>query len=628
MPHAIRVPSLPCVFALACAVVPAHAATQVSCDPNVPQVRTVGNTATDASCSDDSVQAAIDNAVCPNAKIFITTERSYSAQHLLLQDKTLALIGTSATCSGAGSAAAAPASVPTVPLVTLDGSGNGGGSVLALRGSGNVTLQFLDIAHGSGGAGTRGGGIDFQGAGTLTLDTSSVEHNSADVGGGIAFRGIGTSAMLILGHYTRIESNSAGSDGGGIEIEGTASLDALAPFTTIHANQAPNGRGGGVAVVAPAQANIGSPGYGSDAVVDGNSAAFGGGISGRVENDALLVLSLFATDARHPVTLANNFAAQGGGALYLLPHGEGVAVACLSGFRITGNTSPEGSAVLVDADVASSGTPAAADLEFNTNFLFCPNGQLRQVCDADVPCNVIDANVNADAAGEPQPGATILHRATFTGETAASRFALRGNSGAYGVRAIDATTKLDNCLIADNAYSAEAVRVENGGQAPQPPTIAIDACTFAHNADNAGSVIHDEFNLALSDSIIDQAAMAALSTSGGPVLTVRDVLAANPAGLPPQADVVTGEPAFTAPARGDYRLRATVQFGVVSASAGIDFAPASNGSAADLAGNPHDVDIPPVADRFGVRDLGCFEAQLIVDRVFADAFSDPITIVR
>lgn len=618
--------SLPYLVLAFGAIEPSFAAV---CNPSMPDTRRVGNTSTDTACTDDTIQAAIDNAVCPNTTIYITQERSYSAQHLTIQDESLALIGVATSCGGAGAArpAASPDAVPTAPIVTLDGAGNGGTSVLAVRGSGNLLLQFLELTHGSGGAGSHGGGIDFQGAGTLTLDTTTVDGNSANFGGGIGFSGIGASANLILNAYTVIESNTASGNGGGIDIEGSADLRTTQPFTRIHGNQALNGNGGGVAVVSPARADIGSPGYNAVGILDGNAAAFGGGISGQVTNQDELVMNFFSADARHPVTLSNNFASQGGGALYVLPHGSGLAVACLSDFRIAGNTSPEGAAILVDADV-SAATPATAYLEFNAlNFVFCPNALAHATCAPDVSCNVVEGNVNADGASQPQPGATITQRANFIGEFGAGRFAMRGNTGMHAVQAIDSTASLNNCLIADNTYSAAALSSENRGNGAQPPTFAIDSCTLANNAPGSGSVIHTEYDLTLSNSIIDQPAMPALSTGGAALITVRDMLVADAAGLPPQADIVAGEPAFTAPARGDYRLRAIVQNGVVTASSGIDFAPPGNGEA-DLAGNPHDQDIPSVMDHFGNRDLGCCEAQLIVDRIFADTISDPVTIVR
>jgi len=599
-------------------------AAAATCNPNIPEVHTVGDTAGDLSCTEDTIQAAIDNVACAGAKIFITTERNYTAQHVSIQDKTLSLIGTSASCSAAGSAR--PDIAPTAPIVTLDGAGNGGISVLAVRGTSNVTVQFLELTHGSSSG--HGGGIDFQGAGALTLDTTTLDLNSASFGGGIGFNATGSSATLTLKAYSVIASNTANIDGGGIEIEGTSDLVAVEPSIRIGDNHAVNGKGGGIAVVSPAHADIGSSDDNDIGVLDGNSAALGGAISGEVTNDNEVVLDFFSTDPLHPVTLSNNFASQGGGAVYVLPHGNGLAVACMSDFHIVGNTAPDGSAILIDADVATTGTPASADLEFNTNFLFCPNGFAREPCAPGVACNVIESNVNADATHTPQPGATIVHRATFIGEFAGSRFAMRNNTGAHAIRAFDAITRLDNCLIADNSYSGELVRSDNGGDAVQPTTLAIDACTFVNNAGGSGSAIYTDYDLTLTGSIVDQPSMSVVTTSASPTIAAHDILAANPAGLIAQTDIVTGEPTFIDPQHGSYRQRAVVQKNVVTASSGIDFAPAGNAGDRDLDGDLRDQDIPSIPDRFGVRDVGCYEAQPITDRIFADAISDPVLIVQ
>ena len=614
-------PSLPLIaFAAACRLV--QAATDATCDANVPEIHTVGDTGSDASCTDDTIQSAIENTACPGAKIFVTTERSYAAQHLLIQDKTLSLIGTSASCSAAN---ARPDTVPTSPIVTLDGTGNGGSSVLAIRGASVVTLQFLELAHGSGGAGSRGGGIDFQGSGSLTLDTTTIDQNSADLGGGVGFIGAGNSATLTLLAYTVIDSNTANVNGGGIDIEGTADLVATQPFTRIQGNHAANGKGGGIAVVSPAHADIGSSGYGATGVLDGNTAALGGGISGEVSGDMELVIDVFSADPQHPVTLSNNVASLGGGALYVLPHGNGLAVACLSNFRITANTAPDGSAVLVDSDVVTTGTPASADLEFNTDFLFCPSGFARVPCAPGVSCNVIESNVNADATHTPQPGATITHRATFIGEFSGSRFAMRNNTGGHAIRAIDATTKLDNCLIADNDYSGELVRSDNGGEAEQPPAFAIDSCTIVGNIAGS-SAIYTEYDFTLTNSIIDQPSLAAVSTGNSPVISAHNLLVADAAGLNAQPDIIIGAPTFARSAQGDYHQRVVIQSNVVTASPGIDFAPAGNSNDRDLDDKLRDQDLP-APDRFGVRDIGCYEEQLITDRIFADEISDAVTIV-
>ena len=204
---------------------PVFAATEVVCSPFIPHTRAVGNTASDIHCTDDTIQAAIDNTVCPNTTIFLTAERTYSTQHLNIQNKSLSLVGTSATsCAGIGTTGvdASDTTIPTAPITTIRGAGNGGNSVITIGGASNVTLQFVEITAGSVNSDGHGGGVNFQGSGSLTLDTSTVDVNSAGFGGGIEMNGNGGAATLTLKAYSIIESNTAAGNGGGINIEGNA----------------------------------------------------------------------------------------------------------------------------------------------------------------------------------------------------------------------------------------------------------------------------------------------------------------------------------------------------------------------------------------------------------------------
>ena len=205
-----------------------------------------------------------------------------------------------------------------------------------------------------------------------------------------------------------------------------------------------------------------------------------------------------------------------------------------------------------------------------------------------------------------------------------NRFAVRGNEASHAIRTVDTNVDLSNCLIADNTFSAETARFEDNGDGGSN---AIDSCTIANNSHNSGSVIHTEHDLTLTDSIVDQPAMSTLSKAGSPTITAQNILAADPTGLAAQAGIVTGEPTYVNAAAGDYHLRAVVQNGNVTASMGIDFAPPVTGDDRDLDNNPHDQDVALIPNLFGDRDLGCYEAQPISDRIFGDAFGDPMSLV-
>src|SRR5512141_1388819 len=207
---------------------PVLAAESVICSPFVPHTIVVGDKVHDSSCNAQTIQDAINGAVCPNTTIYLTAEETYSGQHLTIQGKSLSIVGSTATTCGAITvgAANAPDSVPTTPVTTI--SGNGTQSVLDIsdnNGTGsNVTLQFVEITGGGGDANSHGGGIYFHGSGSLTLDTTTVDLNHAGFGGGIEVNGGSAEATLTLGAYTVIESNTAAGNGGGINIEGFTDL--------------------------------------------------------------------------------------------------------------------------------------------------------------------------------------------------------------------------------------------------------------------------------------------------------------------------------------------------------------------------------------------------------------------
>ena len=611
--------------ALCAALLVSHA--QALCPPPglPPPTRYVGDVAHDANCTDDNIQSAIDHATCPNTFIVITREHTYTQQHLSIADKSLMFTATGdgVFCNDGGGSTGGGGSVITAPLVTI--AGNGNQSVFDISGTSNVTFQYLEITGGGGDADSHGGGIDFNGAGSLTIDTSTIDSNHAGFGGGIEMRGSGD-ALLTLKNYSVIESNTASGNGGGINIEGFTQLLALQPFTLIGFNHAPNGTGGGIAVVAPARADIGSPGYSALPVINGNDAALGGGLSAQATTleSFPATINLFTTDPQNPVTVSGNFASQRGGAIYLKPFFDELVTTadlCAADFRIDGNSAPEGSAIFADenSDLASR--------VFVNNSGRCGPSPGAVPCARGVVCNTINDNNAVDGANHRQPGAVILAAKSIEiGAFLMDRVAFRHNTGAHAIRVQDTRAVISNCLIADNDFSAETLLIENQGEGGT--SVDISNCTIANNTHNSGSIIHTGIDLGLRYMILDQPAMSSVSTSGAPAIVADDILAADPTGLPLQANIVQGEPLYVNAAAEDYHLRTVVQGGVVTASAGIDFAPPIKGDDRDLDDNPHDQDVPLVVDAFGVRDLGAYEAQPILDRIFADGLGDPISLLQ
>ncbi len=140
-----------------------------ACSATSQDVFLVGNTATDAACNYSTIQAAVSAATCPaGTKIFLTDEVSYKGQQVLIQDRNVSLIARApgAKC-GTLSAVCGPVfPCPTAPLQTIEGN-------IRIRGTSDVTIQYLTITKGSGvtastsSGGTYGGGIDYVGTGDL-----------------------------------------------------------------------------------------------------------------------------------------------------------------------------------------------------------------------------------------------------------------------------------------------------------------------------------------------------------------------------------------------------------------------------------------------------------------------------
>lgn len=587
------------------------------CSPILQFHRYVGDTASDSQCTDNDIQSAINNVTCPNTTIVITREHTYTNQHLTINNNsmTITAVGDGVGC-GSSAVTCDPAisncdgnPTPTAPLVTLDGS-NTAGSVLEITGSSNVSLNFLEIKGGcvgsSCGVGSGGGGIEFSGNGTLTLNTVTVDHNQADYGGGIDVATSGGAASLTLNANTIVEFNNANLGGGGIHVVGTG--DGQATFTMtqpalIYHNAATGGYGGGINVVGNAQASIGSPGLLLLGAIESNSATYGGGMAVTSNSDGVAEAYLYATQANSPISIQNNTASLEGGGIYESPSYDfsdiNGAYVWLWDYQLLGNAAPEGAATYSDLSPNLNSTFSSS---LFLNIGTPPSGSVR--CTPSLSCNAISDNINRDANGNAFPGATIFLR---DAEFEAEHLIMRGNTGAYAIHAIlendnASQVLLNNCLLVDNSYSSGLISNDNPADATITLGTRISNCTLAHNAIASGFVLNVAGGaFTLKDSIIDQSGVPILNYSGAAGdLTVSQMLTSSSATLPTQPDIVQGTPTYLNAATGDYHL--------LPDSLGVDFAPAAGGT--DLDNNPRDVDLPDVPNFNGPRDLGAYEVQI------------------
>ena len=548
----------------------------------------------DAACDFNNVQAAIDAAQVNGGPdtIRIATNQTYSAQHLRITGQDLEMAGGYPTC----------ANTEPVPgnSTVLSGFGVSVGSVLTISGHGHRTLRRLTISAGNGSGFQSGGGINYFGSGTLLVEHSLIAVNRSGTGGGISFHGDAAGALLTLGNGTVVRDNTALLNGGGVRVSGNALLTMPGLDTTIWRNKADgsppaNGYGGGVYVEPPAAVEIGSPGLVELGAIHGNTAAFGGGIALRARNDNEQdgYIYLYTTDPVRPVRVANNRASVEGGAVFMRSDSSenDVMRFCAEFFRIDHNRAPQGSAIYAEDD---------ALIAFNA----CEQARIQPLpesvgCTPGVPCNEIVDNVAENIFGDATNGGTVV-MPSGENEIFVDRLTLARNRGGP-VWAVAGDTELGNCALIDNDVVGPLVDVAPGEGGDREARFG--GCTIAGNTISGTEVFRSNgMHFGLTHSIVQQPGRQVLAESDA-LSTDINYLLVSSCGLVDCGGTVTATatgPRFVDPARGDYRLQA--------ASRAVDFGTAVGGPN-DLDGFDRIVDLPLVANRFGVRDLGAYERQ-------------------
>lgn len=584
----------------------------------------VGAGGTQAGCGYATIQQAIDAERAyhgSNDLIYVARSQTYTAQALDVHDQSFTLIGGTDDCNDYASSG----------LTTLSGAGGIARSVLSIHGDSHVTIRNLDITQGDNNDSGIGGGINFVGTGALVISDSTLTNNRAGYGGGINFNGTAGAdnvAQLWINRETRITGNTATTSGGGIRIEGNALLRIVEPQVMIGFNEAVGGYGGGLEVIGPARADLGSPGYLFAEYVGllyQNSAQYGGGVSvnGGTGDFQHASVRLFATDPRHPVRIEANTAVHVGGGVYLKPDGgpsTSNASVCGSDYRITANSAQEGSAVYADEDYYTTwGYSGSHFVSGNSSYL-CPGDPLDSLgavaCGSE-ECNRIDGNVAQNISGQATAGSAVLVQTVS--EFDVDRIRIVDNRGAHAVRAVgggedeseSSDITLRNCLLAGNANSSDLVI----GDALT--FIELHNCTLADNEIGSGVVVRSAGGLEITQSIVAQGQASTIAYTGSASnLQLDYVLSMEAASLAQGSHVIQADPSFVSPSRGDYRLLPT--------SPAIDVAPPLVGDDRDLDGRPHDQDIGGVPNLDGVRDLGAYERQArycgAADTVFCSNF--------
>jgi hypothetical protein len=562
---------------------------------------------TDTACSHATLQAAVNALPASGAhEIRIANSTTYTAQAITISARTVTMRGGYATCDAAGGGTRA----------LLSGAGGSSNSVLTIGGSGNdIILEDLNLIRGDEVASGNGGGIDFRGTGTLTLRNVGISQNYAGYGGGIHFAAENGTAELRIEAGTTILLNTAQYSGGGVRLEGRATMTMVAPNSSIADNDALGinpannqpmyGTGGGVMVVAPAKAYIASSGIGNGTIV-GNRARYGGGVGvvGSDETDDNAYLYLYSVDPLRPVRVYGNRASNTGGGIFADTVSLSTGLLCSFDVRIDGNVAQEGSAIYADSDFGTIGLTFGSRAFINTDApeYACtrPMGSVR--CAAGVPCSTIEGNRTENSAGNATAGAAILVQ--NDGYMTLTRVSIRNNVGAHALRAFEANIGLGTVAMAGNTLSGPLLRLEDES------TLRVADATLAGNTIAASQVISLNGSLDMRRSILWQPGKTSLTQSDGS-RTLNQVFASEIASLGAGASATP--PRLVDPDRGDVRLRAS--------SLAVDYLEAIPGNDFDVENLPRNrrLDVIPRTPGF-VRDLGAHERQTVAPLLYNTDF--------
>lgn len=425
-----------------------------------------------------------------------------------------------------------------------------------------------------------GGGINFRGTGDLQLINVIVRNSYAAFGGGIRFRGDSASeeARLSFGPDVGIQFNTAQISGGGLRVEGNATVQMVAARVFVNGNEArgvnlvtgnpDGGFGGGIQLLAPARGFFASGGFPNVGAVFANRAVRGGGVA--VISDSAgdrAVATFYRVLADQPFVIRENTASIAGGGIYArseppsLTDISGLALVNAVGVHIDANRAPDGAAIYADTDSGVFGTVGG---QFNLGYwrLSAPSGAVD--CAQAFGCTAIRDNFNATPAGDPRDGATIALRddaSLFMRNTV-----IGGNTAQHVIRA-DSAEEIDirNSLIVANTARNGVIQADvNTTSDPADYRFTLIDSTIGNNLISDGTHTiraNNAHRMFINRNVFFEPGTFVLSYPGGAIgngnvsleqSVVNDGTGIN---MGPAAGNRVGNPLFTDPTIGDYRPR-------------------------------------------------------------------------
>ncbi len=339
--------------------------------------------------------------------------------------------------------------------------------------------------------------------------------------------------------------------------------------------------------------------------IDHNVAGSGGGIAVKAGS----IARLFNVDGTQPFTLHNNVASTtngdisdfSGGALYL-------------GASTTNDASNHAAACLFDVDMVGNsavnrgtGVAVEAYARLRVNSIGDSECDSAAVAASAVPSAFGGSRFKSNESLNSISQAAVLDASGVSSEMKVRRFRMELNDG-YAIRAQNAaggTFAVSECLVDNNVTTNELIKI-------QGTSASIDGCTFADNSIAGAYVFALNSGSKLVRSIVaESTGVAAWNPLDAFDLTAQYLLLNKPT-LPTDGTVIYASPSFVDPDNGDYHLLTT--------SPAADYAPGGDESGIDdLDGRPREADLPNLTNRFGLRDLGAYEAP-VSDEIFRNGF--------
>jgi predicted outer membrane repeat protein len=561
-----------------------------------------------AGCQFASLQAAIDAAQSnPTVdEIQIDNTSFFSNQNVTINAQDLTLDGGWAGCSG----------TPSTSSASLRGTGGAQEPVIKIRGSGVKRIVNLIISNGDQDSTEDGGGIDYSGRGELVLRNVSLNNNYAGFGGGINFEGSGGDAFLTIEDNVIVQSNIAQNSGGGIRIEGSATLNANAPGFLLFQNtaiglnlqtqQSEGGYGGGMQVRGSSKANIGSPGFGNLGVFNGNTARFGGGLSAFGFDVEHPEVRLYTTVATKPISFRDNRASEHGGAIHFrFALGTGGGFICSFDHHWSNNRARDGSAIYSQSE---SFLASQARGNFVLSRSCAPPGTPSVACTLNQNgCNVIENHATETSAGAATAGATFFF--DDYAQVFFSRQTVVNNRSAHLVRSSDADIlKFDQNVMAANIISREIMRLNFNGGDFVKSILELTNNTIANNSIGGNDVIYFEdgpndldFNYNLIWQPNNATVRLPFPIANSPNYNWDRNAGSDFASFPQPDNRTLTAARFISNNLNNYRLRA--------GSRAINLWPAQNGGPGDdLDDRTRNASLA-VHTNTGIRDVGAYERQ-------------------